>query len=224
MRKYLFLIAWVVGLSLALSACQRLPKAREWTCAELLATPLQSYIGQAFAVDALAEAIVKVYGIPRQEMSVNTHDDGSWFVSWTRNGLGHGASSESGMTLDAIGIDYQSSAVSSRRIIDCVGSSPEWYSAQFGLRAPTTEMGYSLILYFPAQGLVANGNVHSSRKAPPPSLSADFLMEHLFIGTLDSFPALYEQRWGTPIDAARPAWQPVPWPGDWGAIHWVEDR
>lgn len=224
MRKYLPLIALVVALSIALSACQPLPKVKELTCVELLATPLQSYIGQAVAAETFAEAVEKAYGVPRQGININMHEDGGWFLNWTQNGLGYGVSSENGTTLDRIGIDYKPGAVTTRRILDCIGSQPEWYRAAYGPHAPTTGIRWAFDLYFPAQGIVATGTGYDQHRESPPPLRADFPLEHMFISEPSSLSALYKQRWGNSLEETRPALQPMPWPGDWGAVHFIEDH
>ncbi len=225
MRKSFFLIAWAVALSATLAACQLLPKNREWTCDDLLATPLQSYIGQAVAADTFAEAVVKVYGIPRHEMEVNAHEDGSWFVGWARNGLGYGVSSENGTSLDRIGIEYyRYRRITAQQLFDCIPSPPEWYWAAFGSNPPLTGISYALELFFPAQGIVVTATGSDLHKEEPPPLSADIPISRVFIGTPGSLSTLYKQRWGHSLEETRPAMRPVPWPGAWEAIHFVEDR
>lgn len=221
MCKSLHLIIWAMILSGMLAACQRIP-SRERTCAELLAIPLQAYIGQSVAVATFAEAVAKEYDVSRQEIHINIHDDGGWLLSWTQNGLRYGASSKNGTNLDRIGIDYDS--VTIQQLLNCIPSPPEWYWAAYGPHPPTTGIRYAVVLYFPAQGVVATATGYDQNKDLPPSMSASLPLSNVFVGASGSISASYKQRWDRSLEETQPSLHPILWPGDWKAVHFVENR
>lgn len=85
---------------------------------------------------------------------------------------------------------------------DCVGSEPGWYSAYYGMQAPTPGLTYHLALYFPEQGYVTTSTGYTERDEPTPDPTADFSLDDVIINTPTSLSDLYEQRWGFPIEAA----------------------
>lgn len=224
MRKCLALSIFALALSTALSACRPASESTNPTCAELLASPLQAYIGQMITPKEFAESVGQAYGIPSQKISVNTQADGGWFLSWSQSGLGYGATSEDGVTVDRIGIEYETNHVTARRLLECVRSQPEWYWAAYGPNPPTTGYRYAVDLYFPALGIVATGTGSDLHGTPLPSLGVNVGMSRVFIGVPSSLSALYKQRWGRILEDERPPLRPVPWPGNWESVRFVEDR
>lgn len=224
MRNRFFLTLLTLILIVLLAACHPLPEARNRTCTEILGAPLQTSVGQPVAPEAFAELVVNAYGISRNEINIDLHEDGGWLLSWGQAGLQTAAFSRKGITIDGIGIEFQSNGVTVQELMDCVQSQPEWYQALYGPNLPTTGFRYVFNLYFPALGIVATGTGSERYEQAPPPLNTDTALSRVFVGAPGSLPMLYEQRWGNKLEAVRPALRPLPWPGKLELVYFVEDR
>lgn len=223
MRRYPLLLVLVMTLGVVLAACRPVSTSRSQTCDALLATPLQAYVGQTTTLEELADAVEKAYGIPPAMISTNPRDSGGWFANWDHDGLKYGVLSRDGKTVDQIGIEYEPNGVNVGQFLNCTHSPPEWYWAAYGSNPPTSGIRYAFDLYFPAEGIVATGTGSDRRQQTPPLLTNKSAISRVFIGVRDSLPALYQQRWGNPLEDVRTNLRPAPWLG-LEAVRFVEDR
>ena len=225
MNERLFLTMCVIISSMTLSACRILSEPERISCDELLAVSLRPYIGQLLTPNSFIAAVENAYGVAQQKVTLQTSEESYWKVSWTHKGLHYSTWTKSDGTIGPIVIQHGKPRVATvGQFSDCVGSEPGWYSAYYGMQAPTPGLTYHLALYFPEQGYVTTSTDYTERDEPTPDLTADLSLDDVIINTPTSLFDLYEQRWGFSIEAARPAWKPTPWPGDWKAVEWVEDR
>lgn len=194
------------------------------TCDDLLATTMQSYIDQSITAEIIIKTIKDQYNVSEKNIEVNMHEDGSWFIGWRRIGINYGIQSKGGKTISGIGMDYDDDSVTTKRIFDCISSPPEWYWAAYGPNPPRTGIRYAFNLYFPGAGIVATGTGSGRHQQLPPPLTSNSTISHLFIGAPGSLPALYQQRWGNALDDVRTNLRPVPWPGNWEAVRYIDDH
>lgn len=225
MNNRLFLTMCVIISSMTLSACRILSEPQRISCDELLATSLRSYIGQVLTPDSFAAAVENAYGVAQQEMALQTVQGGYWESSWTYKGFRYSTWTRNDGTVGPIVIQlWKPTVVTVGQFSDCVGSEPRWYSAYYGMQAPTPGLTYHLALYFPEKGYVTTSTYYAERDESAPHLTPNLLLDDAIISTPTNLFDLYEQRWGFSIETAQPAWKPIPWPGDWKAVEWVEDR
>ncbi len=224
MCRHTLLVICGMVLGAMLSACQFITAPKSPACDALAATPLQVYVGQTMTLEEVVDAVTKAYGISRDRVSVSSQEGSSWLVRWDQNGLGYGVLSSNGTTVERIGIDYDAHKVTVGQFLDCIQAQPEWYRALYGSNPPTTGIRYAFDLYFPAKGIVVTGTGSDRRQQTPPPLNSDSVISRVFIGTRDSLPALYKQRWGDVLEGVRTNLRPVPWPGSWEAVRYSEDR
>lgn len=222
MRSYLFLPILVLALSIGLSACQ--VESRDLICEQLLANALQPYIGQEITADTFIEVVEKAYDLPTQDIQLNRHKDGSWFLNWNQHGLGYGVLSKNGKYLDLIGINYGAREFSVKRLFECVSTLPEWYWAAYGSNPPTMGIRYAFTLYFPMQGIVATAGGSGRNPKELPHLNEDITISDVFIGTPGSLSDLYKQRWEHSLEGVRSGLHPLPWPKDWNEVRFIEDQ
>lgn len=225
MRKHFTLVICVAISGMIFSSCRPATESVTLSCAELLATPLQPFIGQVLVSDDFVRAAANAYGISPQAVSLQTVEETDWKVSWTYKGYRYTAWTEHGGIINRIVVElHNPRVVTAGHLIDCMGSEPEWYSAHYGMEAPRPGVTYHFVLYFPRQGIVVTSENYVERNEQPPLLAADSPMDDVVIGSSGSLADLYERRWGFSIETGNPAWKPIPWPGRWRAVHWLEDR
>lgn len=224
MKIYRNSIVIALVLVIVLTACQLPVTEEELTCTELIALPLKPYIHQPVEPGTIVSEVEKAYGIQESVIDVTTQNEGSWAVSWTKAGIGYRASSDGGKYLDRIGIEYSSARPTAQNLLDCIQSSPEWYWAAYGPNLPTTGIRYAFILYFPVHGIIAVATDADQRENTPPPLGPNTLMSRILVVQPGLISTLFEQFWGRPLESVRPGLRPQPWPQEWEAIHFIEDR
>lgn len=227
MYRRINLFVWIMISSTMLSACQPLLTgtiSKELTCEQIIVPDLADYMDHEVSSELLSEVIKRLYLGNDPNLIISVHNDKSWTITWSSNGVGYGASSEDGLYLNRIGIEFTLFQPTAQQLIDCIKHQPEWYWAGYGPNPPIRGIRSSFVMYFPAQGVVAIATGASKKSEPLTSVSADIPLSSLVMTRPGALSALYYQTWGDPLERERMALHPLPWPSQWDLVQYTEDQ
>lgn len=232
--KHWRFITFIFFITFSLAGCLRpVSESARIPCNALLATPFREHISQPLDVEEAVQIIELQYGVESDDVVINEFSNiNEWelVIEWPMYGLVITLFRKNG-NLAQIYINPNQARIASGRIVECVGSKPEWYRAIYGPRMERPSLDYVFEMWSPAEGIVTQtrGNVRSTERLPV--ISPDTEITYLFIAQPGSLEDVLI-RIGPPIvpfsislnegTVWENALQPRPWPGNWEDIKFVE--